>query len=178
MGHPDLVRLVLSAEPARHANEIVDREVVDPARISPIHNGPARFAVYKIEHTNLVVRAERALCCLSECGRVGGDAGFHGGGHEAITTHVTLLGSCGSRCNALPAPSHATSRRNVRAPRPRERLSTCIVPATETLAIIRPVTSEKNTVSTANIDLVRRLLLVCPGRSRKPPAYRHDRGRG
>jgi hypothetical protein len=46
VGHPDLVGLVLGAEPAGHADEIVDREVVDPARISPIHNGPARFAVY------------------------------------------------------------------------------------------------------------------------------------
>ena len=36
MGHPDLVRLVLGAEPAGHADEIVDREVVDPARISPM----------------------------------------------------------------------------------------------------------------------------------------------
>jgi hypothetical protein len=54
MGHPDLIRLIFSAEPARHPDEIVDRKVVHVRRVRPVHDRFAGFAGDEIEHSDLI----------------------------------------------------------------------------------------------------------------------------
>jgi hypothetical protein len=52
VGHPDLVALVLGPEPAGHADEIVDRQLIDPESAWSMIASAMR--VNEVEHTDLV----------------------------------------------------------------------------------------------------------------------------
>ncbi len=108
MGHPDLVGLVLGSEPAGHPDEIIDRKVINPARIGSVHDHLSRCSVNEVEHANLVVRSEWALRRLAESGAVRGDTGFHCGGHEAVVAHVSHLG-CGFSSGSRPNTQHRSA---------------------------------------------------------------------
>lgn len=102
VGEPELVLGIARGLPARHADEVLDGEVVDRVALDPREDRGARLRRHQVEATDLVGLSPRALSDGGVRRAAGGggdgerdDAGGEGGGEDVMGSisfgHEVLL---------------------------------------------------------------------------------------